>query len=107
MPHEPDIEELTRNAQDAAGLLRSLANARRLEVLCALRGGELSVGRLSEQVKLSQSALSQHLARLRSDRIVAARRQGQSVFYSIADPAALTVVEALAAVMRLRRAEGS
>jgi ArsR family transcriptional regulator len=107
MPHEPDIEELTRNAQDAAGLLRSLANARRLEVLCALRGGELSVGRLSEQVKLSQSALSQHLARLRSDRIVAARRQGQSVFYSIADPAALTVVEALAAVMRLRRAEGN
>jgi ArsR family transcriptional regulator len=107
MPHEPDIEELTRNAQDAAGLLRSLANARRLEVLCALRGGELSVGRLSERVKLSQSALSQHLARLRSDRIVAARRQGQSVFYSIADPAALTVVEALAAVMRLRKAEGN
>lgn len=106
-PHEPSVRIIQTDASAAADLLRVLANEHRLQVLCALRTGELSVRQLAERVGLSQSALSQHLARLRSDRIVAPRRQGQTIFYSIADPDALTLVEALAGVMRRRRGEGA
>ncbi|MFN3522903.1 MAG: ArsR/SmtB family transcription factor [Phenylobacterium sp.] len=97
------VRELEADARAAADLLRVLANEHRLLVLCALRTGELSVGQLAERVGLSQSALSQHLARLRSDRIVSTRRQGQTIFYGIADPDALSLVEALAGVMQRRR----
>ena len=96
--------DLVANAHSAADLLRVLANARRLQVLCALRPGELSVGRIAEHVGLSQSALSQHLARLRQDGVVATRRQGQTIFYRIADPDVMTVLEAVASVMTGRRA---
>ena len=72
---QPDID-LVANAHSAAGLLRVLANEHRLQVLCALRPGELSVGQIADHVGLSQSALSQHLARLRLDGVVATRRQG-------------------------------
>lgn len=89
----------------AADLLRLLANAHRLEVLCALREGEASVGRLAETVGLSPSALSQHLARLRADGTVTTRRVGQTIFYRIADDEVLTVLDAVAEVMRRRRGE--
>ena len=101
------VQDLEANARAAADLLRVMANEHRLQVLCSLRKGELSVGQLAERVGLSQSALSQHLARLRSDRMVATRRQGQTIFYRIADPEALTLIEALAGVMRRRAGEGS
>jgi len=101
------VSRLESDARAAADLLRVLANEHRLQVLCALRAGELSVGQLAERVGLSQSALSQHLARLRSDRVVATRRQGQTIFHSIADPDALSLIEALAAVMQRRRGEGA
>jgi len=73
-----------------------LSNERRLMILCQLIGGELSVGTLQGRLGLSQSALSQHLARLRADRIVATRREGQTIFYRIIDPAALQLLETLA-----------
>ncbi len=91
-----DRAKFEENASAAARLLRSLANERRLMVLCQLGGGELSVGALQERLGLSQSALSQHLALLREEGIVATRREGQSIFYRIADPNAVRVIGTLA-----------
>lgn len=80
-------DDLADKAAEAARLLRLLANESRLLVLCRLAGeGEMGVGALAEAVGLSQPALSQHLARLREDGLVATRREAQSVFYRIADP---------------------
>ena len=64
-------------------------------VLCSLAEGEKSVGELERVVGLSQSALSQHLARLRSEKIVAARRSGQTVFYTLSGKEARSVLETL------------
>lgn len=97
------IRSLDADPRAAAALLRVLANEHRLEVLCALREGEISVGQLTHRVGLSQSALSQHLARLRADGVVATRRAGQTIFYRIADDEVLTVLAALAEVMARRR----
>ena len=85
-------------AAAAAKLLRAMANDRRLMILCRLGGGERSVGDLQADFDLSQSALSQHLAVLREQGLVAARRDGQTIFYRIADPAAMKVIETLAAI---------
>lgn len=98
------IDALTDDAQQAADLLRVLANPHRLQVLCALRGGEASVGQMADHIGLTQSALSQHLAKLRADRIVGTRREGQTIHYRITDPDVLTIVEALATVMQRRGA---
>ncbi len=93
-----DITQLETNAGAAAKLLRALANERRLMILCQLTEGERTVGQLLPLVGLSQSALSQHLAVLREEEIVATRRESQSVWYRIADPAALRVVSTLAEI---------
>lgn len=76
-------------------LLRTLANPQRLEILCALSAGELKVGELQARVPLSQSALSQHLARLRTQEMVATRREAQTVYYRIADAEVLAMAQAL------------
>ena len=91
-----NIAQFEESAGRAAALLRLLSNERRLMILCQLIGGDLSVGTLQGRLGLSQSALSQHLARLRADRIVATRREGQTIFYRIIDPAALQLLETLA-----------
>jgi len=78
-----NLEALERHAGAAEGLLKAVANRRRLTILCELSRGERSVSELGEAVGLSQSALSQHLARLRADRIVATRRESQTIFYSL------------------------
>ena len=91
-----NIAQFEESAGRAAALLRLLSNERRLMILCQLIGGDLSVGALQGRLGLSQSALSQHLARLRADRIVATRREGQMIFYRIIDPAALHLLETLA-----------
>ncbi|TXL79474.1 helix-turn-helix transcriptional regulator [Vineibacter terrae] len=93
-----DRKQFERSAANAAQLLKALANQRRLMVLCALANGERSVGALAAEVGLGQSALSQHLARLRGLGIVAARRDAQSVYYRVADPAAARLLETLAAI---------
>jgi DNA-binding transcriptional ArsR family regulator len=81
-----ELERLTEQSAQAAGLLRALANEQRLLILCHLAAsGELSVGALGERLRLSQSALSQHLAKLRDEGIVAFRREAQTLFYHIAD----------------------
>lgn len=84
-------------ARQAAVLLRALANPTRLMLLCSLVEGEHSVSELNERIPMSQSALSQHLARLREERLVATRRQSQTIFYRIADP---MVVELIAPLHR-------
>lgn len=81
-----DTDRLESRAGDAARLLKLLANEQRLKVLCRLSDGELSVSELAEYVDLTQSALSQHLAKLRADRLVATRRDGQTIYYRLADP---------------------
>lgn len=79
--------DFTRQAGEATRLLKVMANECRLLVLCFLaEAGELSVGELTERVGLSQSALSQHLAKLREEGLVATRKESQSVFYRICDP---------------------
>jgi ArsR family transcriptional regulator len=86
------------SAGKAAALLRAMSNERRLLILCELGSGELSVGEIQERVGLSQSALSQHLAVLREQDLVSTRREAQTIFYSIADPATLKVIATLASI---------
>lgn len=87
--------ELQRNATRAAELLKAMSNPFRLMVLCSLAEGEKSVSELEGVVGLSQSALSQHLARLRREKVVAARRAGQTVFYSLSGKEAKAVLDTL------------
>jgi ArsR family transcriptional regulator len=82
-------------AKEAADVLRTLAHPARLTVLCELGEGERSAGELVRASGLSQSALSQHLARLRADGVVDTRRDGQTIYYFIADPKALHIVNLL------------
>jgi len=90
-----DLDQLEKSARRAATLLKSMANARRLKILCQLAEGEKSVGELTEVVGLSQSALSQHLMVLRRDGIVTTRRVAQSVFYSLVSREAQAVMVVL------------
>jgi ArsR family transcriptional regulator len=83
-------------ANRAARLMRALSNERRLMVLCELSEGETTVGELAERVGLSSSALSQHLAKLRADDLVLTRREAQTIFYRLGDPAAARVISLLA-----------
>jgi ArsR family transcriptional regulator len=85
-------------AAEAASLLRALANERRLLILCELGDGEISVGEIQERLDVSQSALSQHLAVLRAEGLVSTRREAQTIFYRIADPAAVKVIATLASI---------
>lgn len=86
--HQPDmqIEALEQKAGEVSKVLKLLASESRLLILCQLaKHGELSVGAIEDKVGLSQSALSQHLARLREDKLVATRRESQTIHYRIAD----------------------
>jgi DNA-binding transcriptional ArsR family regulator len=89
---------LEAKAEEAAKFLEMLANPRRLMILCELINGERSVGELVPIVGLQQAALSQHLARLREQKIVSTRRQSQMVYYRLDNPDALAVIETLAGI---------
>jgi DNA-binding transcriptional ArsR family regulator len=94
-----DRQFMQQGATRAAAMLRTLGNEQRLLLLCLLiEHDELTVGQLQEQVELSQSALSQHLARMREDGLVTSRREGQSMYYRIDDPRVETLVAALKSV---------
>ena len=88
-------EDLLQKARRASALLKAMANERRLLILCYLGLNERSVGELERNIGLSQSALSQHLARLRSDGLVATRRDGQTIYYSLRGTEARRVLAAL------------
>src|SRR6187401_1319451 len=82
-----DAQGLEKAAAEVAGVLRALANERRLMILCKLvEWGEGNVNSLAEAVGLSQSALSQHLAKMRDEGLVTFRRESQTLWYRIADP---------------------
>ena len=91
-----DLSLFEESAGRAAALLRLLSNEKRLMVLCQLADGELSVGEIQLRVGLSQSALSQHLALLRDDGVVATRRESQTIYYRVADHAAMRIIQTLA-----------
>jgi len=86
---------LEDKAEQASRLLKSLANERRLLIMCHLIKGEKSVGELEQLVGLSQSALSQHLARLRKEALVTTRREAQTIFYSLTSSNAQAVLATL------------
>jgi len=79
-----NLEELQSKAGAAEALLKAVANRNRLIILCELLKGERSVSALQNAIGLSQSALSQHLARLREDELVSTRRESQTIYYSLA-----------------------
>jgi len=82
--------------QRSAAILSAMSNTKRLEVLIALLGREYHVTELAERVRLSQSALSQHLAKLRTAQLVSTRRDAQTIFYSVKSPVVRAVLDALA-----------
>jgi DNA-binding transcriptional ArsR family regulator len=90
-----ELEKLQESARRASALLKAMSNEHRLMILCQLLPGEKSVGELERIIGLSQSALSQHLARLRRDSLVTTRRQAQTIFYSLAGVEARAVIDTL------------
>ena len=90
-----DLKAMHRHAGEAAAMLRAISHEARLLVLCELAGGECSAGELVEMSGLSQSALSQHLAKLRDEGLVATRRDAQSIYYRIADERAARLLKVL------------
>ncbi|WP_159015564.1 ArsR/SmtB family transcription factor [Cognatiluteimonas profundi] len=100
MPRRPSrsvstAERMRAHAGDAARLLKTLGNEKRLMILCLLVDGERSVGDLNAQLDLSQSALSQHLALLRADGLVQTRREAQTILYSLADGPSRQIIATL------------
>lgn len=94
---QTSLEVMQRNAAKAEAMLKLLANAKRLMILCHLVKGEKAVGQLADLVGLSHSALSQHLAKMRGQGLVEADKQGQMVYYRISNPE----VEAILATLYL------
>ena len=92
LPHASDMQT---HAADAAGLMKALGNESRLMVLCMLIEGEQSVSDLNDMIPLSQSALSQQLARLRKQGLVKTRRESQTIYYSLTDGPADRVINLL------------
>lgn len=90
-----ELEELRMHAKSAADLMQALSNPNRLMIMCTLSQGEMCVRDLNEQLELSQSALSQHLAVLRNQGLVSTRRQAQTIFYSVAEGPAMDIVALL------------
>lgn len=95
---EISLDDMKRSAGEASEFLRAIAHPQRLLVLCQLSQAEKSVGQLAELIDMRQSTLSQHLARLKGDGLLTARRDGTSVYYSLARSEIVPVIEALYAV---------
>jgi DNA-binding transcriptional ArsR family regulator len=94
-----DLSVLEREAEDTCMVLRAVANPHRLLILCCLSKREHSVKELEQKIDLGQSALSQHLARLRRDNLVATRRDAQTIYYSIGNARTVGLLEALSTAM--------
>ena len=94
-----DQDFLEQNTKTASVLLKALSNEKRLQIACVLFKGEKAVGELEKIVGLSQSALSQHLARLRRDNIVQTRREAQTIYYSLADESVIKILESLSEIL--------
>ncbi|MDH3273530.1 MAG: metalloregulator ArsR/SmtB family transcription factor [Gammaproteobacteria bacterium] len=88
-------DQMSAHAADAASLMKALGNESRLMVLCMLADGERSVGDLNASIPLSQSALSQQLARLRQQDLVTTRRESQTIYYSLVEGPADRIIRQL------------
>lgn len=87
------VEEMAVRAAEAAAFLKALSHEGRLMILCHLSAGEKTVTELEDRLGARQAAVSQQLARLRAEGLVAARRDGKSIYYSIQDPKAGAIME--------------
>ena len=90
-----DLETMQTSATRASDMLKLLGHPHRLMVLCELKMGEKSVSELAKRVRVSQSPLSQHLARMRYEDVVETRRDGQTVYYSLKEGEASLLIESL------------
>ena len=90
-----DMTEIMANARDAADFLKAVAHESRLAILCLLSRGERSVGELETALDLRQSTVSQQLARLRLEGLVTTRREGKSIYYSLANADVETILGAI------------
>ena len=90
-----DSHRLEAHSEEAADLLAAMGNGKRMMILCNLARGEMQVGVLAEKVDLSQSALSQHLAKLRTRNLVKTRRDAQAIYYSINSEPVLKMLRTL------------
>ena len=90
-----DVETIGANSRAASALLKDMSNERRLMILCYLMEGEKGVSELEQLVGISQSSMSQHLARLRRGNLVATRREAQSIIYSLNGNRVPLVLQAL------------
>ena len=88
-------DDLLENAREASEFLKALAHETRLVILCLLVDGEKSVGEIEQRLQLRQAFVSQQLARLRADDLVEARREGKNVYYSIARPEVVEIIDSL------------
>jgi DNA-binding transcriptional ArsR family regulator len=90
-----DLDRMVDNAKRASDFLKALAHESRLMILCILAEGEQSVSELEQQLELRQPTVSQQLARLRADGLVSTRREGKTVYYSLASEEARIVIGAI------------
>lgn len=89
------VEDMLSRSAEAEAFLKQLANSKRLMILCVLSEGEITVSELNQRVPLSQSALSQHLAKLRAVGFVSTRREAQSIYYQLADARVAAIIQHL------------
>jgi DNA-binding transcriptional ArsR family regulator len=90
-----DLDVMRQGAQDACALMKVLSNPDRLMLLCQMADGERNVGELEEALGIAQPTLSQQLAVLRGESLVATRRDGKNIYYRLASPQALAVMQVL------------
>lgn len=103
LPATPELVELEAQVAAATRLLKLLASEQRLILLCRLIEGECSVGDLAQYVGLAPSAASQHLAKLRAEGVVATRREGQTIYYRMSNPATVRMIDALCDIFKRKR----
>ena len=90
-----DLEQMAQSADRASSLMKTLGHKDRLMILCQLADGEKSVGEIADLLQISQSPLSQHLSRMRKEKLVDTRRQAQTIYYSLKSGEASRIVEVL------------
>lgn len=91
-------KEISKKAKEAVKLLKSLANDKRLMILCYIAESRLSVSELQNLIKISQPALSQHLAKLRNKKLISAEKEGQTIYYRIKNTDTLKVIKTLQSI---------
>ena len=90
-----ELDRMVENAREASEFLKALAQESRLLIFCILSGGEKSVGELEEFLSQRQSTVSQQLARLRLESLVTTRREGKTIYYSLAGDKVRTILDAV------------